>query len=280
MMLSISGTGVERVPLAAWGNDYISLSTPDLMGSTSLRVRSDNAGHFELFVPSSAFYELNVFDPETGLIGKESGITSPSGQWTPLVGTMVFEASDSPDSDYDGLPDDIELAIGTSAHRRDSDGNGLDDFAEIQQGLDPLGGRAFPTGILAQLRPQGEVKQIVVAGATPTNQAELAYLATGSHGLAIVDVSRFAAPVLLAELDLPGDATDVAYDSTLQRVVVATGAGGLHLVDVSNPSAPALLRTLDIQSSVVEVKDGVAFAADGHYVRALDLRGGEFLDRV
>ena len=54
---------------------------------------------------------------------------SPTGQAPPEDG-----------NDGDGLPDDIEFAIGTSLSRRDTDGDGLDDFAEIEQGLDPLDG--------------------------------------------------------------------------------------------------------------------------------------------
>ncbi len=282
MRLSVGGTGVEQTPKADWGNDYIALATPDQPGSTPLRVRSDNVGNFQLFLPPEEFYALDVFDPETGLIGRETGITEPTGGFTTLASTLVFEASSAPDSDYDGLPDAIELAIGTSINRVDSDGNGLDDFAEVQQGLDPLGGQAFPTGVVARLALQGEAKKIIVEGARPGSTVELAYLATGAHGLAIVDVSNFAAPVLVAEMDLPGDAVDVAYEPELQMAVVAGGLGGVHLIDVADAQNLRLIRTLQTgqPATQVKVKDGAAFVATGADVRSYDLKLGVQIEKV
>jgi hypothetical protein len=63
----------------------------------------------------------------------------------------------------------------------------------------------FPSGIIASLPLRGEAKEVVV-------EENLAYVATGSYGLAIVDLSRFDNPIILGQLDLPGDATDVAVD--------------------------------------------------------------------
>ena len=107
LTFSLTGTGTRQLAQASWGNDYVSLVTPD-RSRVPLHVRSDDRGNFELFLPDSVFYELSVFDPDTGLIGHETGITSPSGQRTTLAGSMVFAASTEPDSDFDGLPDDVE----------------------------------------------------------------------------------------------------------------------------------------------------------------------------
>ena len=79
----------------------------------------------------------------------------------------------------DGLPDDIEHAIGTALRRADTDGNGLDDFAEIQQGLDPFGGRPVATGILGQLPLSGEAQQVLVLAIDPA--LETAWAST-RHG--------------------------------------------------------------------------------------------------
>lgn len=43
------------------------------------------------------------------------------------------------DSDYDGLPDKIEQAIGTDANNPDSDGDSYKDGTEVINGYDPLG---------------------------------------------------------------------------------------------------------------------------------------------
>ena len=280
LRLSLVGTGLAAIAKADWGKDYVGLTTADLEGSTPLRTRSNDQGDFSLFLPSDASYRLTIFDPDTGMVGDESGITSPSGQFTKLGGTIVFGASMAPDSDYDGLPDDIEQTIGTSIRRTDTDGNGLDDFVEVMQGLDPLGGRAVATGIVAQLPLTGIAKKIVVEGATATNQAELAYIATGSGGLAIVDISQFAKPVLLAELDLPGDATDVSVDSARGIAAVAIGAVGLAVIDISTPTAPRLIRTINVATAQVEVASGIAYVADGSFVTSLDLADGSVLDQV
>ena len=132
----------------------MSLVTPD-RSRVPLRMRSDDRGNFELFLPDSVFYELSVFDPDTGLIGHETGITSPSGQRTTLAGSMVFAASTEPDSDFDGLPDDVERTIGTSPRTADSDGDDISDFAELSQGLNPLDGRPTITGVVAALALDG-----------------------------------------------------------------------------------------------------------------------------
>lgn len=42
------------------------------------------------------------------------------------------------DSDYDGLTDAQELALGTNPHSIDSDGDGHSDLEELQAGQSPL----------------------------------------------------------------------------------------------------------------------------------------------
>ncbi len=72
--------------------------------------------NFQFFLPPEILYELTIFDSATGLVGRETGITSPSGQRTNLASTMVFEASVGADTDADGLPDDVEHAIVDQCH--------------------------------------------------------------------------------------------------------------------------------------------------------------------
>jgi hypothetical protein len=57
------------------------------------------------------------------------------------MGSLFFRTSEFPDSDGDGLPDDAEFAIGTNATSSDSDDDGINDYAEIRQNLDPLDDR-------------------------------------------------------------------------------------------------------------------------------------------
>jgi hypothetical protein len=48
----------------------------------------------------------------------------------------------------------------------------------------------------------------------------------GARGLGIVNVSQFQRPILLGQLELLGEATDVAVDATLKLAVVAANVGG------------------------------------------------------
>ncbi len=110
---------------------------------------------------------------------------------------------------------------------------GLSDLAEIQQGLVPLSRRGFRTGLIASLPLPGEAREVVIEGLSqpavgietltrpagalsrPTGEGPLnaeqqtAYLALGARGLGIVNVSQFKMPILLGQLELPGDATNV-----------------------------------------------------------------------
>ncbi|MCJ8281556.1 MAG: hypothetical protein MJK14_17270, partial [Rivularia sp. ALOHA_DT_140] len=206
--------------------------------------------------------------------------TPDCGQGINLTSSLVFNGSTAPDTDFDGLPDDIELAIGTSPEKADTDDDGILDFTEIEQGLDPLGGRAFPTGIIASLELEGEAKEVVVKGSSQNANDQTAYIATGSHGLAIVNASQFNNPIVLGQLDLPGDATDVAVDTNLSIAAVATNTGGLQLVDVSNTMLPELRQTLNISANQVEVLDGIVYAAAGSTLHAIDLLTGRIANLI
>ena len=138
----------------------------------------------------------------------------------------------------------------------------------------------FPTGIISSLPLLGEAKGVVVEGSTTNSQTQTAYVATGSYGLAVVNASQFNNPIILGQLDLPGDATDVAVDSNLQIAAVATNNGGLQLVDVSDPMLPVLKQTININASQVEVVDGIAYATVGTSLRAVDLLSGEQIQQV
>src|SRR5207248_627010 len=135
-------------------------------------------------------------------------------------------------------------AIGTSPRKIDTDSDGIDDFAAVAQRLDPLGGHAVPIGVVAGAALNGEARQVVVEGSTQNAQSQTAYVATGSYGLAIVDVSQFNQPIVLSQLPLPGDSVDVAVDTVRDLAVVASGAAGVHVVNVSDPMHPTRIGTI------------------------------------
>lgn len=73
--------------------------------------------------------------------------------------------------------------------------------------------------------PQG----LALAGST-------AYLAAGSSGLLVVDITSPAAPVPVTTLALPGQARSVALAG--EYALVAAGSAGVRVVDISTPAAP------------------------------------------
>lgn len=66
----------------------------------------------------------------------------------------------------------------------------------------------------------------------------IAYIALGFGGIAVVDVSDFASPTVVAQFITP----DFAYSVFAQGTTVyVAGEGGLHIIDAGNPSSPVLL---------------------------------------
>jgi len=282
LRLGAVGTGITELPTAAWGNDYVSVKVIDPFNPPALHAQSDDKGNFSFFLPSSKDYHLTVFDPATGLVAHDYGKTAPSGRGVDLTASLVFAASMAQDSDFDGLPDDVEAAIGTNPRGGDTDKDGLGDFTEIQQGLDALGGLGLPTGVVSAAALKGTAESVTVTGGVGDARLLTAYVATGSHGLAVVDVSKFSSPVVLAELDLAGENTRVAVDAGRAVALVAAGSGGLHFVDVSTPESPTLIRTEAFAAPVaaVALRDGTAFVAVGADLFMVDVATGDLRQTI
>ena len=231
-----------------------------------------------LILPPNRQITVTWVDPDRLTIAETQTVSGDSGETIELP-PSIFDVSDSPDTDNDGLTDEIEDVIGTSLVSSDTDGDGINDLAEIQQGLDPLGGQGFPTGVIASIPLEGEAREIIIENSSNT-ETQNVYIATGSYGLAIVDTSEFNNPIVLGQLDLEGNATDIAVDSELQIAVVATGNAGLQLVDISDPMLPTLTQTLEMTTNQLEVVDGIVYAAVGNTLQATDLATGAELQTL
>lgn len=90
-----------------------------------------------------------------------------------------------------------------------------------------------------------------------------AYIASGSAGLQVVDVTDRRNPSIAAALSLPGNANDVKLLGTV--AYVAAGSTGLHAVDVTNPLSPVRLGTLNTGGNAlnVTVLGTTAYIANG-----------------
>ncbi|MDJ0844826.1 Ig-like domain-containing protein [Crocosphaera sp.] len=279
--LDISPANTFNISTASgFGSDsplYYHFALPN---NQEIRGRSNDANQFSTVLPANSDYTLTLYDAALNHSAIVQGKSSLGGQPTEL-GTIRLDSFGGLDTDGDGIPDVGERAIGTSIDNTDTDNDGISDAAELEQGLDPLGGQGFPTGIIASLPLFGEANGVVVEGSTENTRDQLAYVATGSHGLAIVDASQFNNPIILGQLNLNGNATDVAVDSNLGIAAIATNSAGLQLVDVSDPMLPTLIETVDIDNvNNVEIADGVAYVTGGTTLWAIDLLSGEQINSL
>jgi hypothetical protein len=90
-----------------------------------------------------------------------------------------------------------------------------------------------------------------------------AYVAAGSTGLQVVDVTDRRAPQIVGALDTPGNANDVRVVGN--RAYIADGSAGLRIIDVTNPASPVFLGALDTpgEANDVVVVGDRAYVADG-----------------
>lgn len=116
--------------------------------------------------------------------------------------------------------------------------------------------KAFTPTALSFLDMPGFANNVDVSG-------NYAYVAAGSAGLQVVDVSDHSNPRIVAARPLPGNANDVVVAGSY--AYVAAGIAGVQIVNISNPLAPVLsgsLSTGDVAWDVV-VKGNRAYVANG-----------------
>jgi hypothetical protein len=267
------------------GNDYIAVTNNLSLNSRSnrdnlpvLRTRSDDAGNWEFFLPAERYALAVTYDPVSGLVAASSGVTNATGVNT-FLNRGNFIPSIFPDTDGDGLPDDVEFAIGTNPNKLDSDGDGKNDFAELDGGFNPIDDRPAANGIVSALQTGTTALDIKLAADFLDPSRSIAYIASGSSGLTVVDVTDFARPITIAQLSLPGSANNLSLDVNRKIIAAASPSNGVSLIDVSDPARPTLLRTLAHEGAdpvaAVELYDGLAYAAAGNKIRNFDVQSGE-----
>ena len=75
------------------------------------------------------------------------------------------------------------------------------------------------------------------------SENQLLYVADGSGGLRILDISSPSNPTLLSVLPTSGSARDL--DKVGNYIVVAVGAAGIDLINISDPENPIFIDNLD-----------------------------------
>ena len=190
-----------------------------------------------------------------------------------VISTQDSEAPQEPDEvgrsviEYRDL--DVALGIppvgGTGRTRRVAWSAGLAYVADYTGGLRVYRADGADTSLVGVL-PLGANTRVVDIALDPPRKR--AYLASGSQGLQVVDITDPSAPSLLSTLTLAGLASAVAVvDSDLVVVGRRGGVGsGISFVDVTLPTAPTLRGQLgsgfipDPRS--IAVRDTIAFIAD------------------
>ncbi|MEQ1529179.1 MAG: Ig-like domain-containing protein, partial [Methylococcales bacterium] len=114
----------------------------------------------------------------------------------------------------------------------------------------------FNPTALAAISIPGYANNVDVAG-------DYAYVAAGSKGLQVVDVSNRSSPSILGSLDTEGTAIDVRVVGNV--VYLADGEDGLQIIDVTDPANPTLLAAYETAGMAQDVKvdNQYAYIADG-----------------
>jgi hypothetical protein len=239
-------------------------------------------GALSLLLPASTEVAISFYDPKTNLHAQVNFVTAQAGATTNIPVPRFQSLVSTEDFDKDGLVDIAENIIGSRVDVADTDGDGLSDGAEATQGLDALGGRAIPTGVVAIAEIAGTALAVETATLIGTERRSIGLVAGGALGLSTIDLSQSLALRVLAQVDLPGVNVDVAADKVRGIAALAAMGAGLNLVSISDPVAPRLLQTVSLGDSVQRVAafDGVAYAAHGIHISAVNMQTGEVLQKL
>ncbi len=92
---------------------------------------------------------------------------------------------------------------------------------------------------------------------------QLAYLAHGTYGLNIVNVSNPYSPFVEGAVNTPGNATGVLVDGSI--AYIADGANGVQVIDVSDPTSPSIIGSYNTPGNAMKLalQGDTLFVADG-----------------
>lgn len=226
-----------------------------------------------LILPADRLLRLWLLEAASLRVAELELRTPPSGRRLELP-AFLFRDANPWDSDQDGLPDLGEFIVGTNPAVADTDGDALSDGAEVRQGTDPLNGLAVRTGVIASAAVPGTAVDVAAFD-------DLAVLALRDRGVAVFNVFQGMNPVLVAQVDTPGDAQAVALGPGW--VAVADGPAGLVVVDPGDPEPPSILLQLSLGAPAQAVAVGGTLAmvglANGEVVQ-VDVPAGRVVARL
>lgn len=228
---------------------FVLLKSPN----ATLRLKTSVDGAFQQPLSPNTTYLMMLVDPLTLSVGSTVFLTGVSGTTAQLPKTVLAPSS-QPDSDSDGLPDDVEEIIGTDAGLNDTDLDGVPDGTEVNQGTDPLSGLAVATGVIATVDTPGNAVDVAALN-------QLVAVADSEAGVSLFSVSSVLNPVRVAQVDTAGTAKSVAISGS--RVAVADGTSGLAVIDVTNPANASLAGQFNFGASAEAVAAAGSLACVG-----------------
>lgn len=245
------------------------------IGSVVMRSQSEMATLRSIVSPDTLI-RVRTYRPNSGAVGYWSNVSASAGVST-TTGLIPESFLEESDLDQDGLGDSAEEILGTRADSPDSDSDEVSDWAEVQQGTDPLDGIVVQTGILTTVDTLGPAIDIFARN-------DLAVVATNESGISVLNVAAGANPVVIVQVDTPGVAHAVAFEGTL--VAVADGPAGLAIVDISDPPAARVVQQLGPSilggdATAVVVAGGTVYVGlSTNQIVAVDLFTGTVLEFV
>ncbi len=203
----------------------------------------------ELILAANTDFRAWLFNADTGLVGFREFQTPDSGQRFHIP-SILMGVPRTPDSDGDGLADEVEFVVGTNPLNPDTDGDGIKDGTAIRLGLDP--GAAARTGIIASTDTPGTAVDVAALN-------DLVVVADSDKGITLFDVSERNSARIMAQVDTPGNAVAVAI--TDKFVAAADSAAGLAIVDISKPSQSAIVHQIKLGDGAfaVAANGGIAY---------------------
>jgi hypothetical protein len=117
-------------------------------GNTVLRGRTSGAGNINFFAAPNQLIRVQVYDPIRKQIGTAVTFTGTSGNVSNL-GLIPMLSDTGTDPANNGLSSEAAFVIGLDPTKYSTAGDGISDGAKVLECLDPLNGRAFPTGVIA-----------------------------------------------------------------------------------------------------------------------------------
>lgn len=228
-----------------------------------------------LILAPETHYRVWLLRANDGHIGFQEFKTGQAGQRF-TIPQIVLGFPIAPDSDGDGLSDDAEFVLGTDPANTDSNGDGIPDGAALKLGLDP--------GLLSQDRIVGSaLTDGTAVDVCAVN--DIAIVADSAAGVTVFNVFNRMAPIRIAQVDTPGNATAVTCSGNL--VAVADAQAGLAVIDIADPPNARIVRQVNISDlgggkarCVAAVSDLAFVGTDTGWLSMVELGSGIVLDQI